>query len=241
MKNKVFFILIVLICSCSKKYDFSEIDGLIKEQKYRQASEILSTIETESLVDSTDIKKYNHRLLLAKKGLMFQYFDSILAVGDSEKINQALVQIKQKISTIDSGKARWYWFDFYTRRAGLYFNNSQRREWQISAEKAVNFPTEQDSIKRKLLFDLAFYFAVDGKFVNAREWLDKAIRGLDAQAERSFLNDAYILYMNGDYKQANLILSSNSEKIIDKDWKRFSGFLSLYADSLTMENRFRLW
>lgn len=240
-KYLIFIILGSIIPGCSAEPDFDKIDTLIREEMYKSAQKYIKSINRQAVSDSLTLKKLDHRLLLIDKGMLFRDIDSLLTLRDSsalaDRMNAALLHINAQ----DSIKARWYWFDYYESDARFQKLFGDTNGWLSSQIRASVFPTNYPGKKVDILQNLAFHYASIHYFVEAREWMDKAVRSMDMQTEHKQLNDVYVHYMNGNYQEAKRLIISISKKLKSDNWQRFQDFLSLYADSLTMENRFRLW
>jgi hypothetical protein len=94
---------------------------------------------------------------------------------------------------------------------------------------------------REAYFKLAFLYASEQEYVKAREMMDKAMRTMNFNEMNPVLQQVFLDYMEGKFKKARLELSKVDRRSLDKSWQPFEIFLTKYSDSLTMEERFKLW
>ncbi len=234
-------LLFILINSCVGDVNLEPIDKLIEEKQYDEAINHIRAINLPPFPDSILIRRLKQRELLARKGKFFSGLDTLFLSGDSVKIENQLNLIKSRINMMDSVNARWYFFDYYNNLSKYALLKSDRKNWIWNIEKLEHLPTSGPDIKTALFIDAAFYLAENGDFENARNWLDKSLRGIEIEEGNIFLERVYKKYMNGKFKVADSILYQNKGSLTSFHWKRIQFFLNLYTDSLTLQNRFRLW
>ncbi len=234
-------LIFLLLFGCSANEDLKPIDELIQQKKYLKALEQINKIESNSINDSLILKRINHRKVLATNGKLFSKMDSLFFKNDSSRIKSELKLIHDFIKTNDTLIARWYYFDYFRNKGQLFLMKPDTMSWLTNIKKAVEFPSSNEEMKNSLFIDIAFYYAGKKKFIAAREWLDKAMGRLNINEKETELVKVYSHYMNGKFHLADSHL--NRIKYLDKKshWQKVQHFLNLYSDSLTMENRFRLW
>ncbi len=241
MVSKQLIYILFLLISCTDKIDLKPLDKLILQKKYTEALDIIERMESLSIADSLIIKKIMHRKILAKKGQLFINMDTLFLQKDTSALKAELIRINTFINTKDSVTARWFYFDYYFHH-GLFLElKSDTALWLKNVTMAITFPTSEQVKKNSLFLDIAFYYAQNNHFVTAREWLDKALRSLEIEETVAGLDRVYLEYMNGRFLIADSIMAKIDFLDEQSQWKRVQSFLNLYADSLTMENRFRLW
>ncbi|KAA3608490.1 MAG: hypothetical protein D8M58_19645 [Calditrichaeota bacterium] len=232
---------LVIVISCADDVDLKPVDNLIRQKNFSEALELINSFEGFSIDDSLTQKRINHRKVLAEKGQLFLELDSVFLEGDTVKLKINLIRIKNIIKSKDTLAARWYYFDFFKSKARYKLLKSDTSGWLFNIDKAVSFPSSEVNAKSDLFIDVAFYYAQKNKFVEARAWLDNAIRSFHINEKDTIFRDIFSHYMNGKFNKADSILTEVVDFTEEPQWQKVQSFLNLYSDSLTMENRFRLW
>jgi hypothetical protein len=235
-------ILLFLLIGCSENIDLAPIDELIKQKKYEEAIQQIKDIDILLIPDSLILKRIKHRKILAEKGIVSLKMDMLFSKKNTSKISTEIALLNTFIKSKDSLSARWYLFDFYHYKGRYSFQQSDTLAWLKNTIIAMGYPSSDREIKTSLLMDIAFYYARKSEFVQAREWLDKAMRQFDVSSNKNKkLGHVFVHYMNGKFHLADSIFNTINDLNEKSHWQKVHSFLNLYADSLTMKNRFRLW
>ncbi|MCB9056985.1 MAG: hypothetical protein H6627_00330 [Calditrichae bacterium] len=240
MKAVIIQLIVVLFLGCSQEIDFKRINALMDNEQFEETIRYIKSINTQTITDSLDLKRLNHKLLLATKAVEFYKIKYSLNNDDTSGFIILMDSLYQVILGMDSLKGRWYKFDYHFLEAKYYLKKQDKNNWFKAIVKSLDFPTERQDNKISATMDIAFYYAEKRQYEEAREWMDKAVRSLDISQNKQY-GKIYTEYMNGNFKNAAELTKTNIQNQETKHWQQFHSFLKLYADSLTMENRFRLW
>ncbi len=233
--------ILLLLFACSKHPQIEKIDTLIQQGKLQQAKQLINSELKREYSDTLQYRRLQYRLIKIQKLQIFKPIDSLIT---AQKLAQALRGLERLDSLLKKDwrkKSKYFWFDYFSRMATIYRAQGNDSLWFKMVQKAVNHFTDNYEQKQKLYEEAAFYLAQKGKVDQGRKMMDFALREVDLTGLNESLKQAYYLYLNGKFKESLNQLRQVSDSQKDEHWQRLEQFLTKYADSLSVEERFKLW
>lgn len=235
----LFLAFLVVFTGCGREKKIGEIDRLLEQDELVEARRLLKTELQFFYDDSLYARQLKHRLRHIDRKMLFSIYDSVLYTRqDTAQAIRALNKARKSIQAKDALSQRWYWFDYYERKARL-MRNLGRVNWADTLARIVDYPAPEPRQKTDIMFELARYHAGNQEFVKAREWLDKAMRTFGPEQIKGVYGDIYLHYMDGHFSKAESLLNISDD--VAYPWSEVRQFLNAHVDSLTLEDRFKLW
>jgi len=241
---KVLFLLFLFIGGCRqsvKPVDVSGIDQLLATGKLKQASREINKQLNNFELDSLQIKKLLHRRMLVEKEQLFAPIKKKLFSKDTNGVRHSLSLSQNYISKYDTLKRRWFWHDYFFLLAQYSAIKKDSARWLSTGTRCLSYPSQEHKSEMKMMEDFAFYHARHKKYNKARYWLDRIVRSLVRKTVKGRFDDVSQYYFDGKFNLAFRELVNTPDSVKTVHWRRIQEFFKLYADSLTMDNRYRLW
>jgi hypothetical protein len=239
--RKLLILAVLCLNACTEKVDINEIDSLMAHGNYREAVKILRKSNSTSGLNQVEKQRIRVRLMKAERILYFENLDKYIYERNWDKAAAEADNLKTEIDKMDKKIAAPYYFDYYYKRSQVDSVLIGIDQWKRNLDLALNHYTPDYRYEQEIYLKQAFYYSLTGEFVKAREMMDKAMRKMSITEIDSTLKQSFLLYMEGKFKDSRERLSSVEIKYKNEIWQKFELFLALYGDSLTMQERFKLW
>ncbi|MBN2423392.1 MAG: hypothetical protein JXR46_02480 [Calditrichaceae bacterium] len=237
----IIFVIGLFSITCTEKPDIDSVDSLITSAKYKQALEILRRGQLMPGLNPAEKLRIKTRVEKVQRLLFFEKLNHHITVNNWEAAGKHADTLKYKITLLPEKSKDPYYFDYYHLKSKTDSALSGLEAWQISLEKANQYYTPEYQQVQEIYEKLAFYHARRGEFVKAREMMDKSMRKMNLSVMDSALSKVYQLYMDGKFTEACAELKDLKNINLDAHWQSARKFLNFYADSLTLEDRYKLW
>ena len=237
----IVFIIGLFSIACTEKPDINSVDSLITYGEYKQALEVLRRGQLMPGLNPAEKLRIKARVEKVQRLLFFEKLNQLLLANNWEAAAKHTDTLIYKISLLPEKSRDPYYFDYYHLKSKTDSVLSGIEAWRISLEKANQYYTPEYQQVQMIYEKRAFYHAKRSEFIKAREMMDKSMRKMNLSVMDSALSKVYQLYMDGKFTEACVELENLKNKKLDGRWQIVRKFLNSYADSLTLEDRYKLW
>ena len=242
MRYYTIILCLLLSLNCHEpEAKLDTVDQLIHNGDYISAKTILKSELKKSFSDTLQYNRIHNRL---KRIRQIQFFSPLDTEIQNKNWNAAKIVYNELTLALkdSSDTVKWaYSFNHFHKKSLLDSALQNNNDYFNSLQQAVKYPTTQKSLLRHKYEQLGLYLAEQDSLVSARENFDRSFRMVQISRLDSVLTPAYFLYMDGKFSSSLKKMQIIPDSLKDAHWQRLEKFLSLYADKLTLEQRFKLW
>ncbi len=238
----ILFLIFSNLTSCKEKAaGLAPVDSLINNGMYNQATELLREYARKDYSDSLQYDRIQYRFEKIQQKLFFAGLDSMIRLKRWQRSDSLLERIQ--LSLKDSAKQiqKKYYFELYHKKSQVDSALKRDTPYWNDIRNGLKYTFEDANLVRVKYELLALHLAENDSLLKARILFDKSFRMVRFNQLNDNLKQAYLNFMDGKFNSCLLILKQIPEDQKDKHWKKLEHFLTLYANKLTIEERFKLW